>query len=120
MILVDTAIWIDHLQRGSSRLREILLAEEVLSHDFIIGELACGNIKNRRTVMQLLAELPRAPLAEHGEVMHMLESKHLMGKGLGWVDAHLLTSCLLADALFWTTDRRLASAANSLGIQMHK
>ena len=106
---MDTSVWIDHLRRGNDRLRTLLEEGEVLCHPFIIGELALGNLRNRSEVLSLLEALPPVVLAEHGEVMRFVDEQHLMGKGLGlgYVDAHLLASALLAGAPLWTLDRKL-------------
>ena len=110
-ILVDTSVWITHLRSRHDRLAALLDAGEILCHPFVIGELACGSIANRSEVLALLGDLDRTPVATHSEVMGILEDHQLFGRGLGWVDAHLLTSALLAGARLWTFDARLAAAA---------
>jgi predicted nucleic acid-binding protein len=114
MTLVDTSVWVDHLRRGDAGLVELLEAGRVLSHRFVIGELACGTLRNRREVLALLRELPDAPPAEHDEVMRLVNERNLAGRGLGWIDAHLLASALLANCRLWTRDRALAAAAADL------
>jgi predicted nucleic acid-binding protein len=115
MILVDTSIWIDHLRIGESRLAELLNGSKVLAHPFVIGELACGNLKNRNTVLALLQALPAAPLATDDEVLFYINRNGLMGKGIGYIDAHLLASVSLAgDAQLWTRDKRLGAMATLL------
>jgi len=116
MILVDTSVWIDHLRRGNDRLRELLEEGEVLSHPFVLGELACGNLKNRDEILELLASLPEAGIAEQHEVLHVIARHRLPGRGVGWVDAHLLTAALLNRSRLWTLDKPLAKAARSLKI----
>lgn len=116
MILVDTAVWIDHLRRGNPRLQGLLLDGEVLAHAFVAGELACGGLGNRAELLGLLADLPQAPAAAHEEVLRVVEQRRLWGRGLGWVDAHLLASALLAPCALWTLDARLARAASALGL----
>ena len=110
-ILVDTSVWIAHLRNRHDRLAALLDAGEVLCHPFVIGELACGSLANRSEVLALLGALDRPPAATHGEVLGILEDHQLYGRGLGWIDAHLLTSALLAGARLWTFDARLAGAA---------
>ena len=116
MILVDTSVWIDHLRRGEPRLKHLLQAAQVLTHPFVIGELACGNLVNRKQVLALLRALPGATPATHEETLHLIDAASLQGKGLGWVDAHLLASALLSKVPLWTKDRKLAAAARSLAI----
>jgi predicted nucleic acid-binding protein len=116
MVLVDTSVWIDHLRKGNSALKELLSIEQVVCHSFILGELACGNLRDRATVLTLLRTLPKAPMAEDDEVLHLLDTRQLYGRGLGWVDVHLLASALLVDCAFWTLDRRLQLAAGRIGI----
>ena len=115
MTLVDTSIWISHLRRGNDRLRALLEDGQVLCHPFIVGEIACGSIKNRDEVLGLLAILPQVTVAEHDEVLNLAHRRHLYGRGLGWIDLHLLTSAILSNALLWTDDRRLAAVAAEMG-----
>jgi hypothetical protein len=114
--LVDTSVWVAHLRAGNARLAELLRAGQVFSHPFVIGELACGNLRNRQEILALLAALPQVSIADHGEVMTLLESSHLFGRGLGWVDLHLLTSSLLSRCVLWTLDRPLQRAAAALKV----
>ena len=116
MILVDTSIWIDHLRKGNDTLSLLLEQDLVLIHPFIIGELACGSMVNRLEILGLLVTLPAAAAAEHDEVLRFVEAKHLYGIGIGWIDAHLLASAQLSQALLWTSDTRLKRFAKSLGI----
>ncbi|RME24467.1 MAG: type II toxin-antitoxin system VapC family toxin [Deltaproteobacteria bacterium] len=118
MILVDTSVWIDHLRKGNERLCNLLEGGEVLCHPFVIGELACGNLRQRSLVLDLLSALPRAKTASHREVMTLVESKRLFGTGLGWIDAHLLASVLLEGCRLWSLDKALASAAGRLGVSL--
>jgi predicted nucleic acid-binding protein len=115
-VLVDTSVWIDHLRRGNRRLASELADGEVLTHPFVIGELACGNLRNRAEVLSLLGDLVAAPGAGHGEVMAFVDAHELMGSGLGWIDVHLLASAALAGAPLWSLDRRLSAAAAKLGL----
>lgn len=95
MTLVDTSVWIHHFRIGSEELRSLLNDEEVLGHPFITGELACGTLRNRNEILNLLKALPQAWLLEDEEVLHLLKTRHLYRRGLGWIDAHLLASALL-------------------------
>ncbi|MCL4310625.1 MAG: type II toxin-antitoxin system VapC family toxin [Actinobacteria bacterium] len=115
-VLVDTSIWVDHLRRGNDRLVELLDNAYVLCHPFIIGELACGNLKKRDEILLLLTALPGSCRAGHDETMLFLESHKLMGRGLGYVDIHLLASAALTNAPLWTLDNKLNEAAARIGL----
>ncbi|MEZ5499839.1 MAG: type II toxin-antitoxin system VapC family toxin [Steroidobacteraceae bacterium] len=115
-MLVDTSVWADHLRRGSQPLIRLLEAEQVMTHPFVVGELACGNLARRAEILDMFANLPTLPMADHSEVLHLLETHRLFGTGLGWIDLHLLASVRLADTAFWTHDKRLAAAAKALRI----
>lgn len=116
MILVDTSVWVSHLREGNTGLQKLLNEGDVLCHDFVIGELACGNLRNRAEILALLRTLPRATEADHEEVLEFIERNHLMSKGLGWVDAHLMASAFLTGVRIWTLDNKMAEVSESLGI----
>ena len=116
MTLVDTSIWIEHLRQGNELLSKLLHREEVLIHPFIVGELALGSMRNRAEIMNLLSSLPHLSVAEHEEVLALVESRSLAGTGIGWVDAHLLASALMASARVFTADRPLLKACRALGV----
>ena len=115
MILVDTSVWIDHLRFGDPHLAELLGRDVAASHDFVIGEIACGNLKNRQEVLSLLSFLPKCELASHDEVLFFIERHRLMGRGIGYVDACLLAAAMLSSAQIWTRDKRLGAIAEDLG-----
>lgn len=114
MVLVDTSIWVSHFRSGNPQLQALLDETQVLTHDFVIGELACGNLSARKEILSLLQELPSAPSVDQPELLHFIESKHLIGKGIGFVDAHLLASSQLMGVPLWTSDSRLKRAAARL------
>lgn len=117
MILVDTSVWIDHLHRAQPTLVEALENEEVLAHPFVIGELACGTLSRPREIRSLLAALRPAAVATDEEVLELIDRRRLMGKGLGYIDVHLLASALLTDeARLWTHDRQLRTVAAELRV----
>lgn len=116
MILVDTSVWVDHFRTGNRKLVGLLDEEQVLTHPFVIGELACGSLRNRAEVLALLEALPGTGLAEHREVLEFVERQRLYGRGIGWVDAHLLAAARLAGAALWTLDRPLLKVASTLAI----
>ena len=117
MILIDTSVWIDHLRKGNTLLNSLLLNSAVLIHPFVIGELACGNLHNRRQILNLLGDLPASRVADDQEVQFFIEHNDLMGRGIGYVDAHLLASVSLSSpSRLWTVDRKLKDVAISLGL----
>lgn len=117
MILVDTSVWIDHLRSDDAGLREHLQAGRVLSHPFVIGELALGNLRGRQVILVALQDLPQANTATDPEVMRFIASHQLYGLGIGYVDAHLLAAVRLTPgASLWTRDKRLREVASRLGV----
>lgn len=120
MILVDTSVWIDHLRKNDRHLQFLLYEGEVVCHSLVIGELVCGNLKNRQEIISLLQALPMAPQIEFDEYLYFIERYKLYGKGIGFIDVHLLASAKLAQTLLWTLDKRLKSAAIELEINYKK
>ena len=118
MILVDTSVWIEHFRRGSERLKSLLYDEQVLCHPFVVGELACGALRNRHEILSLVRALPEASVAEQAEVLRFLEARRLYGRGLGWVDANLLASTPLTGCSLWTLDKALRKAAAALDLSV--
>lgn len=118
MILVDTSVWVEHLRRGLPRLAALLQEGKVLIHPWVIGELACGNLRHRGEVLELLQGLPAAVVASDQEVLLLIEQDQLMGRGIGYVDAHLLASAKLSHCQLWTQDRRLAALTQERGLAM--
>ena len=118
MILVDTSVWIKHFREGNDQLAKYLDRGQVLCHPFIVGELACGNLRNRDEILEMLTALPAAQVAEHIEVLHLVSSHGLSGHEIGWIDAHLLASTLLTGCTLWTYDGPLAEAARNLKISL--
>ena len=116
MILVDTSVWVDHLREGDALLAARLEQAAVLTHPFVVGELACGTLRNRALVLSLLQNLPMATVAEPDEVLAFIERHSLNGRGIGYVDAQLLTATALTPgATLWTRDKRLRVVAQRLG-----
>ena len=116
MILVDTSVWVDHLRQGIPLLGDLLANGQVATHPFVIGELACGNLVNRKEILTLLSALPYVKVASHAEALHLIETHRLQGRGLGWIDVHLLSAALLSHVGLWTRDRRLQAAGKTLEI----
>jgi len=116
LILVDTSVWVDHLRRGDAGLAALLERASVLTHPFVIGELACGSIGQRTQLIGLLQMLPQATVAQADEVLTFIERRRLYALGIGYVDAHLLASVALTPgSSLWTRDKRLLAAARRLG-----
>lgn len=116
MVLVDTSVWISHLREKNARLANLLNDGEVVCHPFVVGELACGNLRNRTEILSLLKSLPMSIEAEHEEVLQFIDSNKLMGKGLGYMDIHLMASAVLTGIPIWTLDKKLDQVANVLRI----
>lgn len=117
MILVDTSIWIDHFRHRDEHLIQLLQAGRVISHTFIIGELALGCLKNRNTILDSLKDLPQAVVATDTEVMRFIDENTLFGKGIGFIDAHLLAAARLTPgSRLWTRDKRLLTVAATLNL----
>ena len=117
MILADTSVWVDHLRGADADLGDWLEMGSVFIHPFIIGELACGHMKNRGAIIGLLGQLPTVPRATDDEALQFIDTHLLTAKGIGYVDVHLLASVALSTGVrLWTRDRRLASVAAELGL----
>ena len=116
MILVDTNVWIKHFRKSDVELISQLNIGFVACHPFIIGELACGNLGNRAEILMLLQSLPSSPVVEITEILEFIENNSLMGRGLAYVDIHLLASVIIGNVVLWTYDRRLNEAATELGV----
>ncbi|MBI4921350.1 MAG: type II toxin-antitoxin system VapC family toxin [Devosia nanyangense] len=117
MILVDTSIWIDHLHTGDPVMDRLLREDTVVLHPFVLGEIALGNLKDRKRVLAELDTIPAAGMVANEDVLELIHQQELAGSGIGLIDAHLIASTLLVgDDLLWTRDRRLAAVAHRLGI----
>ncbi len=116
MVLVDTSVWVAHLRDGGIGLEALLNEGHVVCHSFIVGELACGNLRSRSEILSLLRAPPVAVHAEHEEVMQFIENHKLMGKGLGYIDMHLLASAILNKIALWTLDKKLNDSSSKLGL----
>jgi hypothetical protein len=117
VILVDTSVWINHLRVGDPKLAALLQDSYVLAHPWVIGELALGQLSQRTEVLRLLHNLPQANVATDAEVLKLIDSRHLFGLGIGYVDAQLLAATMLtAGAGLWTRDKRLAAVAAEFGL----
>jgi predicted nucleic acid-binding protein len=115
-ILVDTSVWVSHLRNGENRLVALLNEENVVCHPFVIGEIACGTMKNRQEILSLLGSLPTVETTSQEEILMFIDSNKLMGRGMGFVDVHLLSSAILHGIPLWTFDKSLVKAANNLSV----
>jgi predicted nucleic acid-binding protein len=119
LILADTSIWIDHLRKGNSLFKDFLEEGVVLMHPCVLGELALGNLKNRAEILRFLEALPESEAATDNEVFHVINTKELWGRGIGWIDAHLLASSMLTSAcVLWTLDTSLRDSAAKAGAKL--
>jgi len=116
MILADTSVWVEHFRRGHGGLRKLLDDGEIVMHPFVYGELACGSLPDRTHTLTLLAALPRLALSNDASVLQAIDLRKWPGRGIGWIDAHLLTSALLTQTPLWTLDRKLHGLASHAGV----
>ena len=117
MIIVDTSVWVEHLRSASAILTELLDDGEVLGHPFVLGELALGNLRQRDDVLRMLRRIASGGQCLAREVLELIEREALFGRGIGYVDAHLLAAArLTAGSKLWTRDRRLQTVAAQLGL----
>lgn len=116
MVLVDTSVWVHHLRSSNERLTSLLNDAEVTIHPFVIGELACGNLRNRKEILSLLHSLPSASLLDNEDVLFFIERHNLMGKGVGLIDVHLLSCAKFENTPLWTRDKKLHRLAEKLDL----
>jgi len=116
VILADTSVWVAHFRTRSAGLSLALADGKILGHPHVVGELACGTLRNRAGILGLLRDLPQATVATHEEALSCVETNRLYGRGLGWTDVHLLASALLSSARLWTLDGALAREARRCGV----
>jgi predicted nucleic acid-binding protein len=112
-ILADTSVWVEHLRHGDQQMREFLAAGDIAVHDHVVGELRLGGLSREKLAMMQL--LRRCAAASHDEVMHLIEQRRLVGRGLGYVDTHLLAAALIGGLRLWTLDKALQQAARECG-----
>jgi len=116
MILVDTSVWIDHFRQKNDNLDTLLYRGTVQMHEFIIGELAIGNFKNRKPILDLLESVPKLKKLSHDELMFFVNKYSLYGRGVGFVDIHLLAATKMANVKIWTLDKRLLKIAEEMNL----
>jgi predicted nucleic acid-binding protein len=120
MVLIDSSVWIDHFRRTEVHLVDLLRENRVLVHPMIVGELACGSLRQRDEVLSLLQLLPLTESPSQDEVLHFIEKRRLFGQGVGWVDVNLLASCVLSGATLWTNDKSLRKIAQALNLNYER
>jgi hypothetical protein len=119
IVLVDTSVWIRFLSNRAPHAAELdwlLGRDEVTGHDFVYGELLIGDKGGRRQLLTDYEQMHQAPVVPHGDVVAFVRERRLHGRGVGWIDAHLLASALVGGLRLWTADPRLARLASELGV----
>ena len=117
MILADTSVWINHFRARDDMLVDLLASAQILTHPFVIGEMAMGSLANRKQVIALMNELQVTLTASNDELLRFVDHHRLYGKGIGLIDAHLLAATVLSPgSRLWTFDKRLATVAAHLGV----
>jgi predicted nucleic acid-binding protein len=119
VILVDTPVWIDHFHAPIADFQGLLVGNVVLTHPWVIGEIALGSIKHRQEVLEAMNELPVVTVAKTDELHALLNAHQLWSRGIGWVDLGLLASARLSHAALWTRDKGMAACAGEIGIDIH-
>ena len=116
MILADTSVWIQHFRYGNPQLQQSLVDDQILMHPLVWGEIACGNLRARSKILEDLRRMPSAMSAQHEEVLAFVEQHRLFGKGLTWIDLHLLASARLTGCRLWTLDVPLRDLASDFKV----
>jgi predicted nucleic acid-binding protein len=119
IVLVDTSVWIRFLSNRdpyAPELDALLSRDEVSGHDFVYGELLIGDKGGRKQLLADYEQMHQAPVVSHHDVVEFVRDRRLHGRGIGWIDAHLLASALVGRLRLWTTDPALATTAKQLGI----
>jgi predicted nucleic acid-binding protein len=119
MILADTSVWIDYFREGLPELEERLRRSMVVMHPFVVGELACENFSNRDKTLELLQQLRTVTVAEHDEVLSFIRTRELYGRGIRYLDVHLLAAAAIEGCQLWTRDKPLHALAATLGIAVN-
>jgi predicted nucleic acid-binding protein len=120
VILVDTSIWVDLFRRGEfkTQLATLIANDQLCTHPFVVAELACGSLPDRQQTLLEFDKVPALPTIRTADVRYMLETRGLFSKGIGFIDAQLIASCITAHGTqIWTIDRPLGRVAESLGLR---
>lgn len=119
MVLVDTSVWIRFLINRApyaAELDRLLALDEVAGHELVYGELLIGDRGGRRKLLAAYERMHQAGLVAHSDVVAFVRDRDLHGRGVGWIDIHLLASALVERLQLWTADPRFSAVANQLGI----
>ena len=114
-VLVDTSVWVDYLNNDDRNLRSLLEQGNVVTHEMVIGEIACGSLKERPKTLASMDTIAAIPTMTSQDVRNFIEDHDLFSKGIGWVDFHLLSAAIKAGVSIWTKDAKLAEAAKLVG-----
>lgn len=121
-ILVDTSVWIKFIANrleAAETLASLLANEEVAGHPFVYGELLVGDPGGRLPLLRDYPFMTEASILGHDEVVEFVRLRRLHGRGVGWIDVHLLASALVNKMPLWTTDPRLRVLAEELSVAYH-
>ena len=119
MVLVDTSVWIRFLANRppyAAELNALLGDDDVAGHEFVFGELLLGDRSGRRLLLSAYAEMPYAAVVPNHEVVQFVRARNLQGRGVGWVDVHVLASAIVERIQLWTADERLSAVATEFGV----
>jgi predicted nucleic acid-binding protein len=123
MVLVDTSVWIRFLANRTpyaATLGALLDRDEVAGHEFVYGELLLGDRAGRAKLLGAYEQIRQASMVPHSEVVAFVQSRALSGRGVGWIDVHLLASAIVEQFPLWTADTRLFAVAKELGVAYEK
>lgn len=112
-VLADTSVWVEHLRHGDGRMSRLLSAGDIVLHDHVVGELCLGGLGREK--LSIMRWMRRCKVASHDEVMHLIAQRRLAGRGIGYVDSHLLASALIGHLQLWTHDKALQQLAQECG-----
>ena len=118
-VLVDTSVWIRFFSNRApcaAGLDALLSRDEVMGHDFVYGELLIGDNGGRRELLAEYQQMDQVPVVPHGDVVTFVRDRKIHGRGIGWIDVHLLASALVGGVRLWTVDPALAALARELNV----
>ena len=119
MVLVDTSVWIRFLANRTpyaAALDALLSRDEVVGHEFVYGELLIGDRNTRKKLLAMYEQIRQASMVPHRDVVAFVSARDLRGRGVGWIDIHLLASAIVERFQLWTADKKLGALAKEIGI----